>query len=111
MDADPIGAQDFARDGGVRGVDALREGEVALCILVTVVDDGRVGKGGQVREGGVHLAASALEEAAAACDEEGVAGEDAARMYPSLVSGMVADRVLRVAWCREAAGSAPSAAG
>jgi hypothetical protein len=44
------------------------------------IGDGVVGELPEIREGGVHLGAGALEEAAAPADEEGVAGENAARV-------------------------------
>ncbi len=82
-------------------VDALRKREVALGVLVAVVHDRLVWKGAEVGERGVHLAADALEETAAACDKQGVAREDAAGMVPSVVGHVVANRVLGVARRRE----------
>ena len=50
----------------------------------------------------MHLGRGALEEAAAAADEEGVAREDAAGVLGG--GGVVADRVLGVAGCGETPG-------
>ena len=93
-----------ARERGVRGVDGLGEREVALRVLVPVVHDCLCGERREVGERGVHLGAGALEEAAAAGDEERVPGEDAARVAPALVCHVVADRVLGVAGCGETPG-------
>lgn len=61
-------------------VDVQPELRVAGGVLVPHIGDGVVGELPEVREGGVHLGAGALEEAAAPADEEGVAGEDTARV-------------------------------
>ena len=86
-----------AGERGVLGVDGLCEREVALRVLVAVVHDRLAGERREVGERGVHLGAGALEEAAAAGDEEGVAGEDAAGVRARAVGHEVADRVLGVA--------------
>ena len=86
-----------AGDGSVVRLDGLGERDVALGVLVAVVADGLVGQGRQVFERGSHLGRGALEEAAAAGDEQRVAREDAAGMGGVVRRGVVADRVLRVA--------------
>ena len=64
------------RERRVLRVDGTGESEVARGVLVPDVRDGRVGERGEAFERGVHLCARALEEDAAAGDEERVARED-----------------------------------
>lgn len=85
-------------DVGVLRVDGPGEREVALGVLVAVVHDRLRGERTEVRERGVHLRGGALEEAAAPCDEERVAGEDAAGVGGACGAGdVIADGVLCVA--------------
>lgn len=104
-DGDGVLVDEFAepREGGVLGVDGASEPEVTLGVLVPDVRDGCGGKRGEALKGGVHLQSRALEEDAAAGDEERVSRED--RSGDGLgrrgVDHVVADRVLGVARRRD----------
>ena len=84
--------------GMVRWVHALCKREVALGVLVAVVDDRLVRKRAKIRERGMHLTTDALKEAAAARDKKGVAREHATGVVVSLSGCIVANRILGVAW-------------
>jgi hypothetical protein len=102
--SDFIRAQDLPKAGeiGILGIDGLAKRKAARGVLVPVVHERVVGEGREVREGGVHLLARALEETAAARDEECVAGEDATRVLRVRRVGRVeTNGVLRVARCCE----------
>ena len=64
------------RERRVLWIDGEGEAEVACGVFVPDVRDRRVGQRGETLERGVHLGAGALEEDAAAGDEERVARED-----------------------------------
>src|SRR6267142_808326 len=64
------------RERSVLRVDGAGEPEVTRGVLVSDVRDGRGGERGEALKGGVHLQSRALEEDAAAGDEERVARED-----------------------------------
>jgi hypothetical protein len=86
-------------------VDRRREAHVRARVLVPAVHRRRVRERGDVGERGDHLLGRALEEAAAAGEEERVAGEDGAGVRGARGGGgccVVADRVLRVAGRGEA---------
>lgn len=87
-----------ARDLRALRVDVLREREVALRVLVPVVHDRLRRERREVAQRGVHLRPGALEEPAAAGDEQRVAREDPTRVRsPRAGRHVVADGVLRVA--------------
>jgi hypothetical protein len=87
-------------NGLVVGIDLRSKLGVACRIFMSVVHHRLTGKLTELREGGMHLLSSAFEEAAASASEERVAGEDGSRVVSG--SGVVADRVLGMAWCVDA---------
>lgn len=82
-------------------VNRLRMLDVARGVLMSRIGDGLVGQRAQIRERGVHLRRSALEEPPAPRDEQRVAREDATGVRAVGRRCIVAYGVLRVAGCRE----------
>jgi hypothetical protein len=91
------------RERGVLWVDGAGEPEATRGVLVPDVGDGRGRERGEALKGGVHLQSRALEEDAAAGDEERVARKDRSRDGRGRrgVDHVVTDRVLGVARRRD----------
>jgi len=89
----------------VFGIDVFAKSNVASGVFVSVVHSGAVGKRSEIIERGVHLCSITFEETTAASDKEGITSEHCTWfVWLALVSDVVTDRILSVAWRCETSG-------
>lgn len=106
-----VGVHQFlkARQGFVIRVDGFAEGQIPRGVLMTRINEGRIGECAQIGQRCVHLRAIPFEEATTATGKEGVPSEDnRGGARKGLICHIVADGILGMTRGRKAPSSAVS---